>query len=152
PDRRTRRGGPASRRAESVAIEAAHRQSLLARSLEVEPRRQADGRSVYDRAVWPRANRSIRPIAGRAPARPHLGRSSVGITATIALMPGDGVGPEIVAEAVKSLDAVAGRFGHRFDTFEIQIGGAAIDAYGVPLRPEDLTRCQQADAVLLGAV
>jgi 3-isopropylmalate dehydrogenase len=76
----------------------------------------------------------------------------VGITATIALMPGDGVGPEIVAEAVKSLDAVARRFRHRFDTFEVPIGGAAIDAHGVPLRPDDLTRCQHADAVLLGAV
>ncbi|MEA2524179.1 MAG: 3-isopropylmalate dehydrogenase, partial [Thermomicrobiales bacterium] len=76
----------------------------------------------------------------------------MGITASIALMPGDGVGPEIVAEATKALDAVAKRFGHRFDTFEIQIGGAAIDAYGVPLRPEDLRRCQEADAVLLGAV
>ncbi|MEA2515719.1 MAG: 3-isopropylmalate dehydrogenase [Thermomicrobiales bacterium] len=76
----------------------------------------------------------------------------MGITASIALMPGDGVGPEIVAEATKALDAVAKRFGHRFDTYEIQIGGAAIDAYGVPLRPEDLRRCQEADAVLLGAV
>ena len=76
----------------------------------------------------------------------------MGITASIALMPGDGVGPEIVAEAVKTLDAVARRFGHRFDTFEVAIGGAAIDAHGVPLRPEDLSRCQQADAVLLGAV
>jgi 3-isopropylmalate dehydrogenase len=76
----------------------------------------------------------------------------VGITASIALMPGDGVGPEIVTEAVKSLNAVAARFGHRFDTFEVPIGGAAIDVHGVPLRPEDLARCQQADAVLLGAV
>jgi 3-isopropylmalate dehydrogenase len=76
----------------------------------------------------------------------------VGITATIALMPGDGVGPEIVAAAITSLDAVAARFGHRFETFEVHIGGAAIDAYGVPLRAKDLTRCQQADAVLLGAV
>lgn len=76
----------------------------------------------------------------------------MGITASIALMPGDGVGPEIVAEAVKSLHAVAARFRHSFDTFEVQIGGAAIDAHGVPLRPEDLVRCRRADAVLLGAV
>src|SRR5215208_167210 len=89
---------------------------------------------------------------GRDPSRPRLGSASVGITALIALMPGDGVGPEIVAEAVKTLDAVAKRFGHRFETFAVHIGGAAIDAHGVPLRPEDLALCQKADAVLLGAV
>jgi 3-isopropylmalate dehydrogenase len=76
----------------------------------------------------------------------------VGITASIAFMPGDGVGPEILAEARKSLDAIAQRFGHQFETFEVPIGGAAIDAFGVPLRPVDLQRCQSADAVLLGAV
>jgi 3-isopropylmalate dehydrogenase len=76
----------------------------------------------------------------------------VGITASIALLPGDGVGPEIVTEAVKSLNAIAQRFGHHFDTFEVAIGGAAIDAYGIPLRPEDLAACRSADAVLLGAV
>lgn len=76
----------------------------------------------------------------------------MGVTASIALMPGDGVGPEIITEAAKALRAVADRFGHRFDTFEVAIGGAAIDVYGVPLRSEDLARCQAADAVLLGAV
>jgi 3-isopropylmalate dehydrogenase len=76
----------------------------------------------------------------------------MGTTARIALLPGDGVGPEIMTEAVKVLDAVAARFGHRFETFEALIGGAAIDAYGVPLRPEDTERCRVADAALLGAV
>lgn len=76
----------------------------------------------------------------------------MGMEATIALMPGDGVGPEIVSEAVKALTAVSERFGHHFHTFEVKIGGAAIDAYGVPLRPEDLERCRAADAVLLGAI
>ncbi len=76
----------------------------------------------------------------------------MGITATIALLPGDGVGPEIMAEARKVLSAIEHRFGHTFDLFETAIGGAAIDAYGVPLRPEDIERCRTADAVLLGAV
>ncbi len=76
----------------------------------------------------------------------------MGTTATIALLPGDGVGPEIVEEAVRALMAVGERFGHTFSTFEVKIGGAAIDAYGVPLRPEDLDRCRAADAVLLGAI
>jgi 3-isopropylmalate dehydrogenase len=83
---------------------------------------------------------------------PLMRSSFVGITASIALLPGDGVGPEVVAEAVKALDAIAGRFGHRFETFHLNIGGAAIDAHGVPLRPEDLQGCNEADAVLLGAV
>ena len=74
------------------------------------------------------------------------------ITATIALLPGDGVGPEIMAEARKVLSAIEQRFGHTFDLFETAIGGAAIDAYGVPVRPEDIERCRTADAVLLGAV
>ncbi len=76
----------------------------------------------------------------------------MGTEATIVLMPGDGVGPEIVSEAVKTLTAVGERFGHQFRTLEVKIGGAAIDAYGVPLRPEDLERCRAADAVLLGAI
>jgi 3-isopropylmalate dehydrogenase len=76
----------------------------------------------------------------------------MGTTATIALLPGDGVGPEIMSEAGKVLAAVAARFGHRFETFEVLIGGAAIDAYGVPLRPEDIERCRATDAALLGAV
>ncbi len=72
--------------------------------------------------------------------------------ANIVLMPGDGVGPEIVDQAVKAMDAVATKFDVRFETTEVRIGGAAIDAYGVPLRPEDLATCKKADAVLLGAV
>ena len=76
----------------------------------------------------------------------------MGITATIALLPGDGVGPEIMAEARKVLSAIEQRFGHTFNLFETAIGGAAIDAHGIPLRPEDIDRCGTADAVLLGAV
>jgi 3-isopropylmalate dehydrogenase len=70
----------------------------------------------------------------------------------IALLPGDGVGPEIVTEAKKSLDAVAQKFGHQFEYQEVLIGGAAIDAYGTPVRDEDLDICRTADAVLLGAI
>ncbi len=73
-------------------------------------------------------------------------------TYEVVLMPGDGVGPEVLAEAVKGLRAVGERFGHGFRTEEVLIGGAAIDAYGTALRPEDVARCRRADAVLLGAV
>jgi 3-isopropylmalate dehydrogenase len=69
----------------------------------------------------------------------------------IVVLPGDGIGPEVVAEGVKVLRAVERRFGHRFELQEEIVGGAAIDAFGVPLKPETLSRAKRADAVLLGA-
>lgn len=71
---------------------------------------------------------------------------------TIALLPGDGVGPEVVAEARRVLDVVASRFGHIFAYHEGMIGGCAIDATGVALPEETLGLCLGSDAVLLGAV
>ena len=68
------------------------------------------------------------------------------------LLPGDGIGPEIVAQARKVLEAVAGRFGHNFTFSEHLMGGCAIDATGDPLPESTLAACRQADAVLLGAV
>ncbi len=76
----------------------------------------------------------------------------VQVKASIVVMHGDGVGPEITAAALEVLDKVASAFGHQIDTTEVAIGGAAIDAHGVPLRKEDLAICKRADAVLLGAV
>jgi 3-isopropylmalate dehydrogenase len=70
----------------------------------------------------------------------------------ICLLPGDGIGPEIVHEAVQTLDAVAKRFGHAFSYASALIGGAAIDAEGAPLPPETLAACKTSDAVFLGAV
>ena len=72
--------------------------------------------------------------------------------AKIAILPGDGVGPEIVAEAVKVLDAVARRFGHDFEMMELPVGGAAYDTCGDCLPETTLAACQTADAILLGAV
>jgi 3-isopropylmalate dehydrogenase len=74
------------------------------------------------------------------------------VKATIALLPGDGIGPEVCAEAVRTLDAVAAAFGHRFTLEEGLVGGAAIDAHGDPLPPATIALCERADAVLLGAV
>ncbi len=71
---------------------------------------------------------------------------------TIVTIPGDGIGPEIVAEAVKILRTVASRFGHEFEFVPVLAGGSAIDATGVPLPRESLDACKAADAVLLGAV
>ena len=70
----------------------------------------------------------------------------------IAVIPGDGIGPEIVTEAKKVLDAVGRKFGHSFNYTEVLMGGASIDATGVPLTDEALATCKASDAVLLGAV
>lgn len=72
--------------------------------------------------------------------------------AKITLIPGDGIGPEIVTEAVKVLDAVAKRFGHTFTYSKILMGGCSIDEYGDPLTDEALEVAKSGDAVLLGAV
>ncbi len=72
--------------------------------------------------------------------------------ANIVLLPGDGIGPEVVAAAVKVLKAVETRFGHQFSFSEHLIGGCSIDASGKSLTDETLKACQAADAVLLGAV
>ncbi len=69
----------------------------------------------------------------------------------IALIPGDGVGPEVVAGAVEVLEAAGRAFGFGIDWTELVVGGIAIDTYGVAIRPEDVEACREADAVLLGA-
>lgn len=68
------------------------------------------------------------------------------------VIPGDGIGPEIVREARKVLDQVGRVYGHSFDYTEILMGGCSIDAYGVPLTEEALETAGKSDAVLLGAV
>ena len=70
----------------------------------------------------------------------------------IAVLPGDGIGVEIVPEAVKALEAISLRFGHQFEFTEALVGGAAYDAVGHPLPEETLALCKSSDAVLLGAI
>ena len=70
----------------------------------------------------------------------------------ITLIPGDGIGPEIVTEAVKVLDKVADKYGHKFNYTKILMGGCSIDEYGVPLTDEAVATAKASDAVLLGAV
>ncbi|MBK7404579.1 MAG: 3-isopropylmalate dehydrogenase [Phycisphaerales bacterium] len=72
--------------------------------------------------------------------------------AHIAMLPGDGIGPEVTREAVRVLRAVAKRFGHDLTFEHAAIGGEAIDTVGCPLPPDTLALCRRADAVLLGAV
>lgn len=70
----------------------------------------------------------------------------------IAVLPGDGIGVEIVPQAVKALQAIGEKFGHSFAFTEALVGGAAYDATGHPLPEDTLALCRQADAVLLGAI
>jgi 3-isopropylmalate dehydrogenase len=70
----------------------------------------------------------------------------------IVLLPGDGIGPEVVRAAANVLQECAREFGHQFETVELPIGGVAIDKTGNPLPNETLDACRKADAVFLGAV
>lgn len=70
----------------------------------------------------------------------------------ITLLPGDGIGPEVVAEAVRVLETIAGKYKHSFNFQERYMGGCSIDKYGSSLTDETLADCQASDSVLLGAV
>lgn len=70
----------------------------------------------------------------------------------IAVIKGDGIGPEIVTEAMKVLDVVGEKYGHKFDYTQILLGGASIDAHGVPLTDEALEIAKKSEAVLMGSI
>ena len=70
----------------------------------------------------------------------------------IVVLPGDGIGPEIVAQAVKVLDKIAEKYSHKFNYEYVDIGGCSIDKYGVPITDENMDKCKKSDSVLLGAV
>jgi 3-isopropylmalate dehydrogenase len=72
--------------------------------------------------------------------------------ARIAVLPGDGIGPEVIAQATACLAAIAQRFGHEFALTAYPFGGAAIDAHADPLPEGTLSACRDADAILLGAI
>ncbi|MCR4989801.1 MAG: 3-isopropylmalate dehydrogenase [Lachnospiraceae bacterium] len=70
----------------------------------------------------------------------------------IAVIKGDGIGPEIVTEAMKVLDKAASVYGHEIEYRQVLMGGASIDAYGVPLTEETIAICKDSDAVLMGSI
>ena len=70
----------------------------------------------------------------------------------ITVLKGDGIGPEIVDQAIKVLDVICQKYGHEFNYTEVDIGGCSIDKYGVPITEEGMNICKRADSVLLGAV
>ncbi|MBQ7930865.1 MAG: 3-isopropylmalate dehydrogenase [Clostridia bacterium] len=74
------------------------------------------------------------------------------MTKTIAVIRGDGIGPEIVDQALRVLDRIAALYGHTFNYIDVDMGGCAIDKYGDPLPDSELKKCVESDSVLLGAV
>ncbi len=74
------------------------------------------------------------------------------MTKKIAVLPGDGIGPEIVGEAIKVLNKIGEKYNHSFRYDYVDIGGCAIDKYGVPITEEGMKTCKNSDSVLLGAV
>ena len=75
-----------------------------------------------------------------------------GVKKSIAVLPGDGIGPEVTRAAIQLLKDCAAAFGHSFQFRDYAFGGNAIDSHGVPLPPETLAACRASDAVLLGAI
>ena len=97
--------------------------------------------------------RSSKPAASSTARRRNLARSrSMTRTYNICLLPGDGIGPEIIAEGVKVLDAVGAKYDTAFSYTEALLGGCAIDACGTALPDETLRVAESSDAVLLAAV
>lgn len=90
--------------------------------------------------------------ADMADFRAHQDKTEDVMEFHVAVIPGDGIGPEIVAEARKVLDKAGEKFGCQFTYRELLMGGASIDAYGVPLTEETLAAAKASDSVLLGAV
>jgi 3-isopropylmalate dehydrogenase len=80
------------------------------------------------------------------------GNAAAGTQYNLVFVPGDGIGPEVIAAGRRVLDGTGRIFGFGFDWHEILIGGVAIDAYGVPLRDDDMAACADADAVYFGAI
>ena len=81
-----------------------------------------------------------------------LSTSYISMELTIAVLPGDGIGPEVIAQGVKVLTAIADKYGHKFRLEFADIGGIAIDHVGEPLPDKTLQTCVESDAVLLGAI
>ncbi len=74
------------------------------------------------------------------------------MNANIAVIKGDGIGPEVVTEAMKVLDAIGAKYGHTWNYEQLLMGGCSIDAYGDPLTDETVAKAKAADAVLLGSI
>jgi 3-isopropylmalate dehydrogenase len=84
--------------------------------------------------------------------RENIGNEAIIMNYNLAVIKGDGIGPEVVSEAMKVLDKIGEKFGHTFNYEQLLMGGCSIDAYGVPLTDEAVEKAKQSDAVLLGSI
>ena len=82
----------------------------------------------------------------------HYGKEGIEMDFKVGVIAGDGIGPEVTAEATKVLDAVGQKYGHTFEYTEILMGGCSIDATGVPLTDEAIAAAKASDAVLMGSI
>ena len=119
--------------------------------------RRVCARDEIERPVTPQRYGGTEDTEGRRHRGHRAGNGAANtlgrfVKAFIVVLPGDGIGPEVVAEGVRVLRAVAERFGHTFEFESAAIGGCAIDADGEPLPARTLALCRRADAILLGAV
>jgi 3-isopropylmalate dehydrogenase len=80
------------------------------------------------------------------------GNAAAGTQYNLVFVPGDGIGPEVISAGRRVLEGAGRIFGFGFNWSEVLIGGVAIDAYGIPMRDEDLAACADADAVYFGAI
>ena len=119
---------------------------MMAASAPVSFRLSASTGASFRRA----AGKRVSPPAVRA--RRALAVSAAAKSYAITLLPGDGIGPEIMKTAREVLEEVGSQYDIAFEFTEALVGGAAIDATGVPLPPETLATCQASDAVLLAAI
>src|SRR6267378_6057497 len=113
--------------------------------------RTLHGRSVRSRAAAARARRDRPHVARRAEHRRVRAEPRMK-PYRIAVLPGDGIGPEVIAQAVRVLEAVGERFAIRFEFAELPVGAAGVAAANDPLPPATRDVVIQSDAVLLGAV
>ncbi len=88
----------------------------------------------------------------RAPQQTLANSEEASLRKTIAVLPGDGIGPEVTAAAIAVLKDCASAFRHEFEFLEFAFGGNAIDRFDNPLPPETLAGCRASDAILLGAI
>ena len=80
------------------------------------------------------------------------GKEGIDMDFKVGVIAGDGIGPEVTAEAIKVLDAIGQKYGHTFNYTEILMGGCSIDATGVPLTDEAIAAAKASDAVLMGSI
>ena len=107
--------------------------------------------SVYRISSF-RVNKSANSLTDISNIKKTRRNEEEDMNCNLAVIKGDGIGPEIVTEAMRVLDAVGEKYGHTFSYTQILMGGASIDVHGEPLTEEALEIAKNSDAVLMGSI